>query len=492
MRWARARRPVASMEPVPHTSAQEFSAQPLLQSAANGLMSCRTVGLLVGSFDVVLIIAASVVSGLVYQLLAFGSIDTGVGNTTDGFFRVGIISAALFLLLNATRGLYGLPALLQLNRQIRALASSVMLLFFLLKIGQLYSRGATLSFDIVAFPLLLSLRIAVAPKLERLMARQALRGERAIVLGSPEELAGLSTRDLLYSYGTREVGRFTLSSDTAGELDTVDAAIQAARKLEATKVLLALPWDNADRRRLISERLRSLPVAVLLLPDSSVAAILTQAKFDSNLNLQIEIQRAPLSQMEMAAKRVCDIVIAAVSILLLAPIMIFVGALIALDSKGPIIFRQNRNGFNGKQFVIYKFRTLNVLENGEVVNQVKRDDDRVTRIGRVLRATSIDELPQLFNVLNGDMSLVGPRPHAIAHDNQYTRLVADYALRHHVRPGMTGWAQVNGCRGETAQLEQMKNRVAFDLWYIDNWSFWLDLKILYLTCIEVTKRRNAF
>ena len=112
--------------------------------------------------------------------------------------------------------------------------------------------------------------------------------------------------------------------------------------------------------------------------------------------------------------------------------MIFIGAMIAWDSKGPVIFRQNRNGFNGKQFVIYKFRTLSVLENGAVVNQVKRDDDRVTRIGRVLRATSIDELPQLFNVLKGDMSLVGPRPHAIAHDNQYTSLVADYALRHHV------------------------------------------------------------
>jgi exopolysaccharide biosynthesis polyprenyl glycosylphosphotransferase len=233
-------------------------------------------------------------------------------------------------------------------------------------------------------------------------------------------------------------------------------------------------------------------VAVVLLPDSSVAPILAQANIGSNSKLQIEIQRAPLSEMEMAVKRVCDVLIAGVSVLFLAPMMIFIGALIALDSKGPVIFRQNRNGFNGKQFVIYKFRTLRVLENGAVVNQVKRDDDRVTRIGRLLRATSIDELPQLFNVLKGDMSLVGPRPHAIAHDNQYTNLLADYALRHHVKPGMTGWAQVNGLRGETAQLEQMKNRVAFDLWYIDNWSFWFDLKILILTCIEITRRRNAF
>jgi undecaprenyl-phosphate galactose phosphotransferase/putative colanic acid biosynthesis UDP-glucose lipid carrier transferase len=429
----------------PPASAEEVSsAESLLKSAASGLLSYRTVGPFVGLLDVALIIGASVVGGIVYELLAFGSVDiwdgiVGVGNTTDEFFRVGIISAALFLLLNATRGLYGLPALLQLNTQIRALASgwigvalAVIALLFLLKIGQSYSRGATLTFDIVALPLLLSLRIAVATKLERLIARQALGGDPTIVLGSPEELARLSTRDLLHSYGAREVGRFKLSPDTGRELDTVDAAIRLARKLEATKVLLALPWADADRRRLIGERLRSLPVAVMLLPDSSVAPILAQAKFGSNSKLEIEIQRAPLSQMEMAAKRACDVLIAGASILFLAPMIIVVGAVIALDSKGPVIFRQNRNGFNGRQFVIYKFRTLSVLENGEVVNQVKRDDDRVTRIGRVLRATSIDELPQLFNVLKGDMSLVGPRPHAIAHDNQYTSLVADYALRHHV------------------------------------------------------------
>ena len=166
----------------------------------------------------------------------------------------------------------------------------------------------------------------------------------------------------------------------------------------------------------------------------------------------------------LVVKRACDVVLAATTLLLLAPPMIVISAMIAADSKGPIIFRQSRKGFNGKRFIIYKFRTVNVLEDGPVVKQVMRDDDRVTRIGRLLRATSIDELPQLFNVLKGDMSLIGPRPDAVAHDNQYTELVADYALRHHVKPGMTGWAQVNGFRGETTRLDQMRNRVAFDLW----------------------------
>jgi Undecaprenyl-phosphate glucose phosphotransferase len=483
------------MESVPRTSVSEFVAtEAPLQSTTKGLISYRTVGLFTSLLDIALIIGSSVAGVLVYNDLAFTDVDN-----IEDFVRVGAISAALFLLLNVARGLYGVPALLQLNRQIRAVASSwvavafvVIALMFLLKTSQTYSRGATLTFDVIALPLLLCLRVLVAAKLERLMARQAVKGDPAIVLGVADELARLSSRDLLQNYGTREVGRFELPLGIKRDLDIVDAAIDAARTLEATKVFLAVPWDDLNRRRLISERLRSLPVAVVLLPDRSVGPILSQAKIKPNSEIEIEIQRAPLSSVELMVKRAFDVVLAATILLLLAPLLIAIGALVAADSKGPIIFRQSRKGFNRKRFTIYKFRTLSVLEDGLVVKQVMRDDDRVTRIGRLLRATSIDELPQLFNVLKGDMSLIGPRPHAVAHDNQYTELVGDYALRHHVKPGMTGWAQVHGFRGETARLDQMKSRVALDLWYIDNWSFWLDLKILGLTCIEVVRRRNAF
>jgi lipopolysaccharide/colanic/teichoic acid biosynthesis glycosyltransferase len=157
-----------------------------------------------------------------------------------------------------------------------------------------------------------------------------------------------------------------------------------------------------------------------------------------------------------------------------------------------VIFRQRRKGFNGREFTIFKFRTMSVLEDGRVIEQARRNDPRVTRIGRILRAASIDELPQLINVLQGSMSLVGPRPHALAHDDGYTKLIAKYAFRQHVKPGLTGWAQVNGYRGETAQLELMELRVECDLWYIKNWSFWLDMKILVLTAFEVFRRRNAY
>jgi undecaprenyl-phosphate galactose phosphotransferase/putative colanic acid biosynthesis UDP-glucose lipid carrier transferase len=166
--------------------------------------------------------------------------------------------------------------------------------------------------------------------------------------------------------------------------------------------------------------------------------------------------------------------------------------LIKLESPGPVIFSQRRRGFNGREFTLFKFRTMQVLEDGRVIPQARRNDPRVTRFGRILRATSIDELPQLINILRGDMSLVGPRPHAVAHDDGYIASIANYAFRQHVKPGLTGWAQVNGFRGETPRLELMERRVDCDLWYIKNWSFWLDLRIIVLTCFEVLRGRNAY
>jgi exopolysaccharide biosynthesis polyprenyl glycosylphosphotransferase len=205
----------------------------------------------------------------------------------------------------------------------------------------------------------------------------------------------------------------------------------------------------------------------------------------------VESQSPPLTAIGVKrwVKRALDIVLASGAIVLLAPLLVAVSIAIKLDSPGRVIFRQRRSGFNGVQFVIFKFRTMTVLEDGPSITQVRQDDYRVTRLGRLLRRTSIDELPQLFNVLKGDMSLVGPRPHALAHDNEYHALIAKYIFRYHVKPGITGWAQVNGLRGETRCLEQMAQRVSYDLWYINNWSLGLDSYILLRTCFEVIQLR---
>jgi lipopolysaccharide/colanic/teichoic acid biosynthesis glycosyltransferase len=175
----------------------------------------------------------------------------------------------------------------------------------------------------------------------------------------------------------------------------------------------------------------------------------------------------------------------------IAPFLLMISLAVWTESPGPILFRQTRGGFNGRTFEILKFRTMFVMENGPTIIQATSNDCRVTRLGRLLRRYSIDELPQLLNVLRGDMSLVGPRPHALAHDRQYGSLISTYPCRHHVKPGITGWAQVNGFRGETPTLHLMKRRVELDLWYVTNWSFLLDLRILCRTVLEICRSRNA-
>jgi len=189
-------------------------------------------------------------------------------------------------------------------------------------------------------------------------------------------------------------------------------------------------------------------------------------------------------------KRCFDIAFATAALPTLLPLMMVTALLIKLDSRGPILFKQRRDGFNGGTFHIYKFRTMHVLEDGPVARQAMRNDPRVTRLGRWLRRSSIDELPQLFNVLSGEMSLVGPRPHPISLNREYEKLIANYAFRHHIKPGLTGWAQVHGYRGETRQIAQMEQRVKYDLWYINHWSFLLDLRILLRTLV-VTLRQDA-
>jgi undecaprenyl-phosphate galactose phosphotransferase/putative colanic acid biosynthesis UDP-glucose lipid carrier transferase len=242
----------------------------------------------------------------------------------------------------------------------------------------------------------------------------------------------------------------------------------------------------------VRDQIKTLPVAARLLPDMRVRSLTNYTSSARQRVLAIEVQRAPLSGAERFVKRLMDIFVATLALIFFLPVMALTAIAIKLDSPGPVIFRQHRKGFNGQQFIMFKFRTMTVQENGSMVAQATRDDPRVTAIGRLLRAASIDELPQLLNVLKGDMSLIGPRPHALAHDNYFENILSDYAFRHHVKPGMTGWAQCNGARGATPSIEHISERVKLDLWYINNWSLWLDIQILIKTFFEVLRKRNAY
>lgn len=206
----------------------------------------------------------------------------------------------------------------------------------------------------------------------------------------------------------------------------------------------------------------------------------------------LTLSESPLIGNHLLFKAIEDRVIALIALILLSPLMLVVAILIKLDSPGPVFFRQSRTGWNGREFHIWKFRSMRVQEEqGREVIQATRDDDRVTLVGRFIRRTSIDELPQLFNVLSGKMSLVGPRPHAIEHNTDYDKRIRAYMTRHRIKPGITGLAQINGYRGETDTLDKMKKRVEYDMQYINNWSFWLDLEILLKT-IPALLRNDAY
>jgi putative colanic acid biosynthesis UDP-glucose lipid carrier transferase len=258
------------------------------------------------------------------------------------------------------------------------------------------------------------------------------------------------------------------------------------------EVMVEADPNRWSELRAFAAELRVLPFPVVFVPVGAVSEMLRRPTRNLGSTICIELQRRPLSPIERATKRLLDLIGALFALVALCPLLAAVALAIKLDSPGPVLFRQKRCGFNGRAFAMYKFRTMFVLEDGPTIIQAKFVDSRVTRFGKWLRRTSIDELPQLFNVLNGTMSLVGPRPHAIAHDDQFNKVVHNYAFRRRVKPGLTGWAQVQGCRGPTPTVASIERRIEYDLWYIDNWSLSLDLAILLQTPIEVLRGRNAY
>ncbi|HEY1892033.1 MAG TPA: undecaprenyl-phosphate glucose phosphotransferase [Steroidobacteraceae bacterium] len=258
-------------------------------------------------------------------------------------------------------------------------------------------------------------------------------------------------------------------------------------------VYIALPLANVPRMSELVNALRDTTASVYFVPDAFAFDLIQGRLVAINGMPALSVCETPLHGLEAVFKRVMDLVIASMALLLLSPLFLVVSAAVKLTSRGTVFFRQRRYGLDGEEIVVYKFRSMRVSEDGAVVTQATKEDPRVTRVGAILRKTSIDELPQLFNVLQGKMSLVGPRPHAIVHNEVYRKLINGYMIRHKVRPGITGLAQVNGLRGETETLEKMSERVRYDLEYLRNWSPWLDIKILFKTFLVVLQdQRNAY
>ena len=258
------------------------------------------------------------------------------------------------------------------------------------------------------------------------------------------------------------------------------------------QVWVALPLKEEDAITELVESLKDSSADVCIVPNVFANHLLNGTQFhiaDLSVVNVSEVQLAPFGEWFKIA---FDYVAALLAIILFMPVMIIIGCLIWLDSPGRILFKQRRYGIDGQEIEVWKFRTMSVSQDGTEVPQATANDERVTRIGRFLRRTSLDELPQFFNVLQGRMSVVGPRPHAVSHNEEYRKKIHGYMMRHKIKPGITGWAQVNGWRGETDTLEKMENRVRYDLEYIKNWSAWLDIKIVWLTILHGFSNKNAY
>ena len=449
-------------------------------------------------FDVATITAISLCAGVFYR--ADEDLRVVLGQALGSAALV----SALFILFLKSQGLYRPVELLIFRRQMQVVSSSwagVFLLLagivFALKIGAELSRGSNLLFAALGLAALGANRAILRELLTRGLAERRFVGRNVILIVDRKDAFDRGFAETLETAGFNVLGSFPLprpgsSSALRKKLAASVIAYICNPNIKIEEVVVGADPNRWQELRALAAELRVLPFPITFIPTGPVAEAFRKPCRDLGKIVRIELHRGVFSQIERAIKRCIDLVGASITLLLLSPLLATVALLVKLDSRGPILFRQQRRGFNGHIFQICKFRTMTVLEDGFSAVQAQASDCRVTMLGKWLRRTSIDELPQLFNVLDGSMSLVGPRPHAVIHDNQFDMVVRNYAFRRRVKPGLTGWAQVHGCRGPTPTAASIERRVEYDLWYIDNWSVGLDLAILLQTPIEVFRARNAY
>jgi putative colanic acid biosynthesis UDP-glucose lipid carrier transferase len=446
--------------------------------------------------DLVSIPLFSVLSSIFY-----GRISGTFFDFTDSL-GLGLLVAALFVLLAQLQAIYQ-PA--NLMRPIWQMSQVTLLwvvvmaflamVAFSLKVGGLVSRGATVIFVASGLSMLFLSRVLWARFLRRALESGSFAARRVALIGYSPLLARQTLSAELSSVGLNVVTRSSFPpgefSASAHETAYLADTISAVRKAKVEEVYLCYGQDLNAAQKALAE-LRVLPLPIHLVLDGELRDLVTRPIRRFGPLVMAEVHRAPMSAIERAVKRSLDVAISLLALFILSPMLVATGLFIRLESKGSVLFRQSRTGFNNRPFTILKFRSMRVMENGSVVQQASRDDPRVTRVGKLIRRLSIDELPQLWNVLRGDMSIVGPRPHALAHDAHYEKLIGNYPYRQHVKPGLTGWAQVNGSRGETPTVESMAERVRLDLWYVENAGLWLDIRIIARTFIALSNVKHTY
>jgi undecaprenyl-phosphate galactose phosphotransferase/putative colanic acid biosynthesis UDP-glucose lipid carrier transferase len=467
--------------------------------AAWPIISYETISTLLPIIDLAIILASSIVAS--YVVVAYDPSASGMN--LSSLYGLGLVASGLYVFRMRDLDFYEAHVVrrggIEYRLVLQTWAASILVLLaliYLFKLEQINTRRAFIVFLGLSLSWLIAWRGIAKFALRYGSDHSAIGRRNVLLIGEAEEFAAADIDELLDQFGVPNATRFVLPGGergglTASDKAMIDRAIAYAQTSGVEEVLVLNPWGDPARLNGLRDRLRALPVPARLLPDRTIRALTNYSDTGAAQIMQLELQRAPLTLTERAMKRSMDITLATMGLVVLSPLLLLVAAAIRLESPGPALFRQQRVGFNRRAFMIYKFRSMRVMEDGSSVAQAVPGDARVTRLGRFLRASSIDELPQLINVLKGEMSLVGPRPHATIHDQEFESSLADYAFRRHMKPGITGWAQCKGRRGPTPTVEHVRRRVELDLWYVTHWSISLDVYILIRTLFVVFGQKHA-
>jgi putative colanic acid biosysnthesis UDP-glucose lipid carrier transferase len=425
---------------------------------------------------------------------------------SDFFQVLAALSAALTILLprgrpRDTSQIASAPVPLAVRVLLRWLVIVAILLGigYVTKYSGTFSRRIVLTWVLATPVVLVCVSLALHELMRRVLFDPSV-ARRAAFVGCNDVSLALARRieanaelglSVLGFFDDRSCARLGVEANVR-VLGTLRDIAAAVRQRGIDVIFVALPMRHIQRVVELLDKLRDSTVSVYYVPDIFVHDLI-QARTGEVLGIPVvALCETPFCGYRGVVKRITDISLAAVLLVLAAPIMLAVAIAVALSSPGPIIFKQRRYGLDGEEIVVYKFRTMTVAEDGARIVQATKDDARITPVGRFLRRHSLDELPQLINVLQGRMSLVGPRPHAIAHNEEYRKLIKGYMVRHKVPPGITGLAQIHGFRGETARVEDMRARVEYDLEYVRTWSPLLDMKILLLTPLRLLRDERAY
>ncbi|MBK9078047.1 MAG: exopolysaccharide biosynthesis polyprenyl glycosylphosphotransferase [Hyphomicrobium sp.] len=447
--------------------------------------------------ELMCIFATATITGVIYHSAMYGNIGP-LGSYADIGGITGLVYALTFLI----RDEYSVVSLLEGHRDNMRVLLVWSLAFvtlaavgFLTKSTSLFSRGWLLTFYSSGLVVVLALNIGVQRSLAALINRGVVRRRKLMIVGTEDDVVRLEREisdGAASVYVAARAIMPTSGHDPAASKVALDRAAANARALGIEDVVISSGLSRPDFLDASISAFHLLPVAIHV----GAGGLLSRFK-DAEIArfgraTTLSLTRHPLGPFEALSKRAFDIVSSGLALVLLSPLFLVIAILIKRDSPGPVFFRQRRRGYNLVEFGIWKFRTMTALEDGAVVRQATQNDARVTKIGKFLRQYSLDELPQLINVLRGEMSLVGPRPHAVAHDEFFEKRIAMYPRRLNMKPGITGWAQVNGFRGATETDEKMSNRVDHDLYYIDNWSVAFDIYIVLLTIFSRKASQNAY